>query len=172
MQEILFIIGQSLGIVAIVLGFINYQMKTRKQVLFMNWLTALCFTLHYMFIGAYVGMAMNFVACIRNVVFYYAGKEGKVGRVWAILFAVIMGITGVLNWEAWYSIFAVSGLVINTYAMSMTNPNSIRKSILITSPLMLVYDSFVLSFGGMIYEGIVIVSSIIGIWRFRKSKSN
>lgn len=168
MEQILYYIGQGLGIVAVVLGFINYQVKTREQVLYVHIATTVCFTLHYMFIGAYSGMAMNFVGIIRNIVFYFAGRNGKVHKGWSISFALIMGIMGILAWESWYSVLAVVGLVINSYSMSFSNPNNIRKSILITSPLVLAYDVLVHSLGGAVYEAIVIVSSVIGLIRYRK----
>lgn len=168
MEQILYFIGQGLGIVAVILGFINYQVKTREQVLYVHLATTICFAFHYMFIGAYSGMAMNFVGMVRNLVFYYAGKNGKVSKIWSVSFAVVMGVMGILAWENWYSVLAVVGLVINSYSMSFSNPNNIRKSILITSPMVFAYDIFVTSIGGAVYEAIVIVSSVIGLIRFSK----
>ena len=63
--------------------------------------------------------------------------------------------------EGWYFILSVLALMINSYAMSFQNPNSIRKSILITSPMVLAYDCFVLSVGGAVYESVAIISAII-----------
>jgi len=115
---------------------------------------------------------MNFVGFVRNLVFYYAGKNGKVSRVLALLFALVMGAMGItaslIAKEGWYFVLSVVGLMINSYSMSFSNPNNIRKSILITSPMVLIYDGFVLSFGGMVYEAVVIISSVIGIVRFKK----
>lgn len=134
--------------------------------------TTLCFAFHYMCLGAWAGMAMNFVGFVRNLVFYYAGKNGKVSRVLALLFALVMGAMGItaslIAKEGWYFVLSVVGLMINSYSMSFSNPNNIRKSILITSPMVLIYDGFVLSFGGMVYEAVVIISSVIGIVRFKK----
>ena len=125
-----------------------------------------------MCLGAWAGMAMNFVGFVRNLVFYYAGKNGKVSRVLALLFALVMGAMGItaslIAKEGWYFVLSVVGLMINSYSMSFSNPNNIRKSILITSPMVLIYDGFVLSFGGMVYEAVVIISSVIGIVRFKK----
>ncbi|MEE0928768.1 MAG: YgjV family protein [Acutalibacteraceae bacterium] len=171
MQQTIFIIGQILGVVTVILGFINYQVKTREQVLFVHIATTLCFAFHYMCLGAWTGMAMNFVGFVRNIIFYYIGKNGKVPKPWAIGFALVMVAMGIVGWQDWYSILAVVGIGINSYAMSFSNPNNIRKSILITSPMVLVYDGFVLSVGGMIYEAVVIVSSVIGIIRYRKKQN-
>jgi hypothetical protein len=169
MQPLIFIVGQTLGVITVILGFINYQVKTREQVLAVHIATTICFAFHYMCLGAWAGMAMNFVGFVRNIVFYFVGKNGKVPKAWAISFAVLMVIMGLVGWEDWYSLLAVVGIGINSYAMSFSNPNNIRKSILVTSPMVLVYDGFVMSLGGMIYESVVIISSVIGIIRYRKN---
>ena len=46
----------------------------------------------------------------------------------------------------------------------------IRKSILVTSPMVLTYDMFVMSWTGAVYETVAIVSSAIGIYRFQKTQ--
>ncbi len=172
MGETAFYIGQALGVVAVILGFINFQVKTRERLLIIHICTTVCFTLHYFCLGAWAGMAMNIIGIARNYVFYITGKNGKTSRWIAILFAVIMGaggaITSIIAGEPWYFVLSVVGLMVNSYSMSFSNPNNIRKSILISSPLVLLYDIFVLSVGGAVYEAIVIISSIIGLIRFGK----
>jgi hypothetical protein len=167
-----FYIAQALGIVAVALAFINYQVKTRAQVLFVHIATTLCFSLHYLLLGAWAGMIMNFVGFIRDVVFYFVGKKGKVSKTLVILFAVVLGAMGIaaslIAKEGWYFVLSVVGLVINSCAMSFTNPNHIRKSILITSPMVLVYNCFVRSYGGAVYEAVAIISALIGVIRFSK----
>ena len=173
-ETTIFYIAQALGIVAIILGFINYIVKTRGQVLFVNSVTTVCFVLHYLCLGAWAGMAVNFVAFIRNIVYYYAGKKGPISKALPIVFTVIMGAMGVtvslIAKEGWYFLFSVVALMINSYAMSFQNPMNIRKSILVTSPMVLIYDLCVSSYGGMVYETVVIVSSLVGLLRYRKHK--
>lgn len=166
----MYILGQILGIVAIILGFLTYQMRTRERLVFVQIATTLCFCVHYFLIGAYSGMALNAVAMIRNIVYYFTGKNGAVSRVWAVTFAVCMGAMGVLSWQAWYSVFVVIGLIINSYCMSFSNPQNIRKSILVTSPLVLIYNIIVHSFGGAVYESVAIISSFIGVLRHKNNK--
>ena len=165
-----YIIGQTLGIVAVFLGFLNYQVKTREQLLVVHTITILCFIIHYGLIGAYAGMAMNSVGIVRNIVFYFVGKKGKVSPVLAAVFALIVGVLGIMNWEAWYSVFCLFGLVINSYALSFSNPKNVRRSILITSPLVLTYDIFARSYGGTAYETVAIVSALIGLIRFKREE--
>lgn len=171
MENHLFLIGQIFGVIAVILGFITYQIRTQKALLFVQTVTALVFVIHYLLIGAVSGMVLNIVAMIRNLV--YSRRDLKLfsGKWWPIAFAVIMGITGMLFWQDWYSVFVVAGLVINSVCMSFKDPQKIRKSILVSSPLVLIYDAFALSLGGIIYESAAIVSALVGILRFSRKKA-
>ena len=169
MKDILFYIGQGFGILTVLLGFLNYQAKTRKSLLFIHLSTTLCFALHYGLIGAFAGMAMNLVGTVRDTTFAVIEKSRKVNRWYSIGFAIIMAIMGIISWEAWYSIIVVIALTINSYAMSFTNPNDLRKSILVTSPMVLIYDILAHAYGGTVYETVAIISAIIGLYRYRKN---
>lgn len=165
----LFIIGQVLGGVAIILGFLSYQVKTQKQLLFLQALTTAVFSAHYALIGAYSGMAMNLVGLVRNFTYRIYNEKNGTPPALPIAFAVAQAILCALTWEAWYSVFVLFGLVINTLCLAFRNPNNVRKSILVTSPLVLIYDALAGSWGGAIYESVAIISSVIGIVRNRKS---
>lgn len=168
MQEL---IGQIFGGIAVILGFINYQVKTREQVLYVHIATTVVFAIHFFLLEQPATAVMQLVGTTRNIVFYYLGKKGPVGKQWAILFAVLMGTFGtvtmfLLQSGEWFAVIVIVGLVINSYAMSFSNPNNVRKSILISSPMVLTYDALVKSIGGAVYEAIVIISSVIGLIRF------
>ena len=165
-------IGQGLGIVAIVLGFISYQVRTQRQLLFVQSAVSVVFCIHYCLIGAYSAMAMNSICIIRNIAYSHRTQKGIENKLLPIGFVIIQAIMCFLTWEAWYSIFVLLGLGINTYCMSFSNPQNVRKSILVTSPLVLIYDVFAHSIGGSIYESIALISAAIGILRYRRSQSN
>ena len=165
------VVGQMMGFVAVVLGFVSFQMRTQKQMLVVQTATTIAFCIHYYLIGATSGLMLNLLGIVRNLAYYHKDKPLFSGKKCPIFFAVVMGIVGMLSWQGYYSIFVVMGLVINTVCLSFTNPQNIRKSILISSPLVLAYDAFVLSIGGVIYESVVIISSIIGIVRYRQEKA-
>ena len=167
-METTVLIGQLMGLVAVVLGFVSFQMRTQKQLLVVQTATTIAFCIHYYLIGATSGMMLNLLGIARNLAYYHKDKPLFSGRKCPIFFAVVMGLMGLLSWQGYYSIFVVLGLVINTVCLSCTDPQNIRKSILVTSPMVLIYDVFVMSIGGVIYESVVIVSSVIGIVRYRK----
>ena len=166
--NIIYLIGQLFGVVAVILGFVSYQMKTSKGLKLAQMSTSVVFCIHYCLIGARSAFAMNIVSSVRNYVYSNSDKKIFSYKIYPILFAVITAFMGFMSWEGAHSLFVIAGLVINTLAMSMKNPQSIRKSILISSPLVIIYDIFVKSFGGLVYEVVAIVSAIIGIIRYRK----
>ena len=82
-----------------------------------------------------------------------------------------MVVLGIFSWQAWFSIFLIIALAANTVFLSLGNPQLLRKSILATSSLVIIYNLFVFSIGGLANEALAIISSIIGIIRFRKTKN-
>ena len=172
MDEIAYIIGQIFGVIAILFGFISYQVKTQRQLIFMQSTTAAVFCVHYLLIGAYTGMAMNAVNIVRNFVYDKRNQRGSNDVYTPLAFAIVQAIIGIVTWNAWYSVFVFLGIVGNTVCMSFKNPQNVRKSIIITSPLVFTYDAFAKSWGGMAYETVAWISAIIGIVRVAVAEKN
>ena len=168
----LFIIAQIFGVIAVILGFLSYQMRTRRQILLALSATVIALTLHYLFLGAYTGMAMNAVSLLRNIAYDYRDRKAIKSRLIPIAFTAIQVVMGILTWQAWYSIFVLIGIAINTYCVGLCSSQNIRKSILVTSPLVLIYNIFTMALSGIVFEVVGIVSAVIGIIRHRKKCNN
>lgn len=159
------IIGQILGIIAVGLTFLSYQANTQKKVLLIQTAATAMFFIHYCFISATSALVLNGVCILRNIVYYYKDKKLFSGKFFPIFFTVVIPILGGLSWQGPISLFIILGLAINTYILSGNNPQTLRKSILLTSSLIIIYNIFVFSIGGIINELVAIVSSVIGIIR-------
>lgn len=168
----LFIIAQIFGVIAIILGFLSYQMRTRRQILLALSATVIALSLHYLFLGAYTGMAMNAVSLIRNIAYDYRDRKEIKSPLIPIVFTAIQVVMGILTWQAWYSILVLVGIAINTYCVGLCNSQNLRKSILVTSPLVLIYNIFTMALSGIVFEVVGIVSAIIGIIRHRKKSES
>lgn len=162
------ILGQLFGLIAVLLGFLSFQMKEQKPLLIVQTATSTAFVLHYLLIGAYSGMIVNVLGVLRNLAYYHKDKPLFSGRKCPIFFAVLIGLSGLLTWQGYYSLFVIAGVAINTLCLAFTDTQKTRASILVSSPLVLIYDVFVGSIGGAVYESVVIVSSMIGMVRFKK----
>lgn len=162
-------IGQLLGLVAVLLTFISYQAKTQKQILLIQTAATLFMALHYALIGASSGLSLNVICLLRNITYFFKEKRPFSSPVIPYLFSAAMVVYGILTWQAFYSCFIIVGLAINTVALSRT-PQTLRKSILLTSTLVLIYNIFVFSIGGIINEIVAITSSVIGLIRYRSGQ--
>ena len=162
------IIGQVLGILATIVTVISYQMNTKRSLLLVQTAATACTCLAYLFLGAASGFALNVVCIIRNVVFYFQKGSGKGHMIPALLLATAMVVLGALSWQGPVSLLIIAALAANTVFLSFGNPQLLRKSILGTSSLVLLYNIFVFSLGGIANESLAIVSSLVGIVRFRQ----
>ena len=164
-----FIFGQFFSFLAVILSFIAYQFKTQKHVLIFNTAVTVSMMLSYLFLGAYSGMALNVIGIVRNIVYYYKNKRMFSSPAIPYIFALAMALVGAMAWQGAVSLLIIAALAINTVFMSK-DPQPLRISILLTSTMILIYDILVMSYGGVINEAVAIISSIIGIIRYKKKK--
>lgn len=164
------LLGQILGVLATIITGISYQMNTKRSLLLVQTAATTCTCLAYLFLGAASGFMLNIVCIVRNVVFYFQKHSGKGHMTPAILLSAAMVAIGILSWQGPVSLLIIAALAANTVFLSFGNPQLLRKSILGTSSLVLLYNIFVFSLGGIANEALAIGSSIVGIIRFRKEK--
>lgn len=170
-MDTIHIIGQILGIIAVILGFISFQMKSPGGILFFQVITALVFFCHYWLIEAYTAMALNLIAAVQCVFYYFRDKRGSKSLVEPIFFTALILVMSIITWEEWYSAFIMIGLAVNSVSLAFSDAQKIRISMFIKSPACLLYNALVMSGGGTIYECAVLISALIGTLRNRKLQS-
>ena len=170
-MDMIQIIAQILGFVAVILGFIAYQVKTDKQLLFVHLLVCAVFSVHYYLLGALPGAVLNGVGVIRNIVYYHKDKKFYQPKLFPVLFALIMLGLGIWSADGIHSVLLIAALAINTLCLSVKSAQKVRISVLFTCTMVLIYDVIEHSVGGAIFEAVAIVSAIIGIIRYRNQKN-
>ena len=66
-ENIPYLIGQLLGIVAVVLGFLSFQRKTVVAIILTQMTTALVFAVHYTLLSAPTAIALNLLFAVNCV---------------------------------------------------------------------------------------------------------
>jgi len=165
-------IAQGLGLIAVIITFISFQASSQKRILMLQVISSTIFAIGYFILGEFTGAVINLIAVVRNILFYNKGNKyiAKLGWGVPIILAVAMVIAEIFAWTDWYSILFIVGLAVNTICFAVPDAQFMRKSILVTSPLVLVYNIFARSVPGVFNETIALVSSIIGIIRHVKNK--
>ena len=162
------IIGQILGLVATALTALSYQANEKGRLLIIQSAATLSTCLGYFFLGAWSGFALNIVCLVRNASFYFLKRESRIYKVAAMLLAVAMVAVGIVSWQGPISLLVIVALALNTLFMAFGSPQALRYSVCFTSSLILLYNVFVFTVGGIMNEGIAIMSSVVGIIRYRK----
>ena len=165
------IAGQILGWVAALFTFISYQCKNHKRLLAVQTLAVVSICASYLFLGAWSGMLLNAVCLVRNFIIFRKDIKIFSYRCWAYILAGVMAAVGFLSWQGPISILMIVALTINTLFLYFPNVQNLRKSILVTSTMVIVYNAYFSVWGGVANEVIAISSSVIGLYRYRsKSK--
>lgn len=163
------IIGQVLGVVATLITFLSYQTNTKRSLIITQTAATAFNCISYLLLGATSGFVLNIVCVVRNVIYYFQKERSKANLMCAFGLAVLIGALGVLSWQGPISLLIIIALAVNTVFLSFGNAQLLRYSILFTSTAILIYNVYVFTVGGIANESVAIISSIIGIVRFKKS---
>lgn len=158
---------QICGLVAMLFSVLSFQRNTHKKIMIMQISANFLFAIQYFSMGAYTGAVMHGIALMRGIVFYNMDKKWAQGKGWIIAFVLMFIGFGAATFDGVLSILPPLAMVLNTFSFASKDPQFTRRTILISSPMWLVYSIITGSIGGAINECFVICSSILGIFRYR-----
>ncbi len=167
MQDFLTLIGHILGFISVGLFFYSYQRTQKRTLMIIQTVATALSCIQYLLIGAFSGFALNIVCIIRNFIFYSRDKKQRSDLASPIILSLCIAVASIFSWEGVHSLLITLGLVVNTMCMGILNAKSFRKTILISSSLILIYNIFAFSYSGILSESISLISVIIGIIRYR-----
>ncbi len=160
-------VGHVLGFIAVGLFFYSYQCTQKRKLMIVQTIATALSCIQYLLIGAFSGFALNVVCIIRNFTFYFRDKNQRTEAFSPVFFALCMAVVSIFSWEGIHSLLITLGLVVNTVCMGIFDAKTFRKTILISSSLILLYNVFAFSYSGILSESISLISVVIGIIRYR-----
>lgn len=159
------LISQIIGFVGAIIIVIGMQQKQYKHIVMCKIGSSFFAAVHYLLLGGYTGMMVNFASCLTNYCYYHRVKKGKSNVPFQIVFTIMFVALGLLSWHGPISIFVVLAKLISSVALGINNPRTIRILNLISNPCWLVYNIYMGSFSGMLTDSLVIASVVIAIIR-------
>ena len=171
MHNYIQLLGHAIGFISVALFFYSYQRSKKSKIMIIQTVATALSCVQYLLIGAFSGFALNVVCIIRNFAFNYRDKKQSKSLVVPVLFSLGMAVVSIFSWEGVHSLLITAGLVVNTMCMGIFDAKDFRKTILISSSLILVYNVFALSYSGMLSESISLLSVVIGIIRYSSTQS-
>ena len=159
------VIIQLIGGLGILASLVSFQCKKHNSILCFRTLNEVVFAIQYLLLGAYTGMAMNLIGCVRNTVFTKQVAKGKKTTVPTVIFCVIFLVFGIFTWQGMKSILIIVAKVLSTVAYGNKNTTVVRAIIFMTSASWLIYNYCVFSIAGVVCEALTLISLLIGILR-------
>ena len=158
------IIGHIIGIIGVIVICLSYQTRNKNTLLVVQTVAVVLMCVQYLLIGAYSGFGLNVVCVIRNMVFYHRDKKILSSPVIPFIFSLILGVVSIFSWDGIHSLFIIAGLMINTVCLGLMNPQNLRKSLLLTCSLVLIYNIIEIFFFGLLMTCIFRNKNIIKIF--------
>ena len=162
------LVGNIVGITAVVLYVLSYQMKNRMGIILCNAMSRVLYVAQYLLLGAFEGALLDVVAffvsllcCLRNTKFV------KNHLVLTVILANV-GIVGIgmITYQNIFSLLPIFGVVFETLALWLSKERNIRIMSLLGAPFWLVYNLLNLAYGSAIGNVITLVSIIVAIIRY------
>lgn len=157
----MFWIGQILGLIALIILIISFQINNKGKLLRLQIFSSLFFAMQYLFLGAINGFLMNLMTCIRNIIFT---KSKNI--IFLIIIILAMVILSIFSYDGLISI--LPGIAVILYSISLWQKNlTITRIVeIISCSLFIIYNIKYYAIAGLISTILELIFAFIAIYRF------
>lgn len=160
------------GAFGILSAIAAFQCKRHRNLMLFRTANELLFALQYCIMGAYTGMAMNLIGCVRNLVFAGMVERKKNTMTARFFFSGIALVFILFTWEGPKSLLSGIAKTVSTFAYGSKHTSVVRILTLCTCTAWLFYNVLVGSRAGILCELLTIGSIMIGILRMDLRKKD
>lgn len=163
------------GILAVVLFVLSYQIKERKPLIIMNASSRVLYVAQYLLLGAFEGALLDTVALLVSVLCHSRDRGLIKKHLFLVMVAsnlLIIGV-GLTTYKNTFSLLPILGVIFETMALWLKREKHIRLCSLAGAPPWLVYNLYSHAYGSSIGNVITLVSLFVAILRydvFKKEK--
>ena len=163
------------GIGGVALYLLCFQLKSAKKILACRLLSSVLYVTQYLLLFAFVGAAMDALACVTNAFAYK--KDTAVIKKYKIPIILITNAAiitvGLLLYENVFSLLAILGVLCESISGWMKNEKLIRIVSLFGVPCWLVYNVVSGAYGSAVGSVLALISIISALIRYsRKAEDN
>lgn len=162
-----YIISQVFVLLAYLFLGLTYLIKNKKWILFLSTMSTVSFTISYVFLSAWTGFVVNIIALFRNLIFYLVVRFAKNSKFWdyftLILIFVMLAVGSIFTYDGVLSLMATAATMAYTYAIWNKEGKNYKIFGIVSSLMWIVYNAFIRSILGVVFEFIMVVCAIIGL---------
>ncbi len=156
---------QIIGFIGVLISFFIYIFKDRRKILICKFTSDAVWSVHYFFVGAISGAALNVVGLFREIVFYNKNKKWASHFIWPFVFISITIASCLITWQGPRSLLPMIGSTFGVLGFYSTNPLLIRILSLPSILLWMIYGIISGSFPSLICNILSLTSIMIGLVR-------
>lgn len=169
------IISQVIGLAAVALYLISFQLKKRNHIVWTTCVSNGLYVLQYVLLGAFSGAVMDFLSTVCS---FFAGEKNspklKPHIKWIvaanfILIAVAGAVIAILRKDP-VELIPIAGAIIQTGGLWFEDEQKIRKFGLSSAPFWLAYNIISQAYGAALGSVLAMVSSAAAMARCRKKQ--
>ena len=161
-----YILIQAIGLVGTILFFFSFQCRSNRSLFRIQFLSYLFYTIHLLLLGAVTGGISYVINTVRSICLGSDWKFAK-GKAMCVIICAAQVAALALTWSGWISLLPVTANIAATIGGYTHNPRKVRlASMLVNSPLWIIYDVIVGSWAGILDEIVTELSIIISIFRY------
>ena len=169
----MFIFAQIVGIAAVALFLLSFQLKKRSQIVLATCISNTLYILQYCLLGAFSGAVLDLLSTVSS--FFAAKKNAPAFQRYAKAAAVITcgliaaaGLTLALLQNSWIELLPIAGALFQTVGLWFQNEQTIRKFALAGAPFWLAYNFSSQAYGAALGSLLSIVSVLVALLRYRR----
>ena len=169
------IASQIIGFTAVGLYLLSYQLKKRKQIVWVTCASNALYVLQYLLLGAFSGAVMDIMSTISS---FFAAKKNdapfsRYARILAWSNLIVIAAVGLISafiQREWIELLPMAGALFQTGGLWCDKEQTIRKFGLCSAPFWLIYNYISKAYGPALGSLIAIISIIISMIRYREDK--
>ncbi len=167
------IVAQAVGLVAVCLFLLSYQMKTRRGIIAMNLSSRILYIVQYLLLGAISGAVLDILGSVASVVAEkrdtpFIKKHIRLVFVLVNISIIGTGVAIAIANRSWLDLLPIFGVLLHTGAFWLSRERVIRIVSLIGSPFWLTYNFASRAYGSAIGDLLTMGSIVIALIKYRK----
>lgn len=164
---------QAIGAVGYTTIAMSYFKKEKKQILFMQIISYIFFTIHYYLLDGVTGAICNVVGLFALVTIYLFDKYKLKNKfLVSMIFIIMLLIINIVTFQNVFSIFPMVASIIVILSFLDDNENLIRVVGVISAICWLIYAIVYKSYISIAFEVITLLNVCVALVKYLKQKKN
>lgn len=162
------ILFNAIGVISIFLQFMIFQMKRKKQIVFVGILSDIGWLSYFALQGDFISGTANIIGIMSKIIILLQNKyRWAESKFWNIFFVVFAAVFSALTFKVWMDIFALMACTLSILAFFMTKENNIRKVALLAYCAFACNSISKLYVVALIADITALISCIIALIRYK-----